>query len=100
MARRMLKLCVPVVVAALLATTLPAAATVPPTDCGRTTVKGKRYEIKTHLVSCKRGKPWARSYLRSGAKPKGYSCRNYSAKVTKFRFICRRGGRDFLAIRR
>ena len=78
----------------------PAAATVPPKDCGLTTVKGKRYDIKTHLVSCKRGKPWARSYLRSGRKPSGYHCRDYSAKVTKFRFICRRGGRDFLAIRR
>ena len=78
----------------------PAAATVPPKDCGLTTVKGKRYDIKTHLVSCKRGKPWARSYLRSGRKPDGYHCRDYSAKVTKFRFICRRGGRDFLAIRR
>jgi hypothetical protein len=78
----------------------PAAATVPPKDCGLTTVKGKRYDIKTHLVSCKRGKPWARSYLRSGRKPSGYRCRDYSASVTKFRFICRRGGRDFLAIRR
>ena len=78
----------------------PAGATVPPTECGLTTIKGKRYEIKTHLVTCQRGKPWARTYLRSGRKPHGYRCRDYSAKVTKFRFICRRGGRDFLAIRR
>ena len=78
----------------------PAAGTVPPTDCGLTTVKGKRYDIKTHLVTCRRGKPWARTYLRSGRKPKGWQCKDYSARLTKFRFICRRGGRDFLAIRR
>ena len=58
-------------------------------------MNGKRYEIKTHQVTCKRGKPMARTYLRSGRRPKGWSCRNYSAKVTKFRFICRRGARDF-----
>ena len=81
-------------------TATPAAATVPPKDCGLTKAKGKRYDIKTHLVTCKRGKPWARTYLRSGRKPSGYHCRDYSANVTKFRFICRRGGRDFLAIRR
>jgi len=100
MARALRKLWLPLLLAGLLATALPASATVPPTECGLTTVKGKRYDIKTHQVSCKRGKPWARSYLRSGRKPKGYRCRNYSAKVTKFRFICRRGARDFLAIRR
>ena len=93
-------ICLAGLLGALLAAAAPAGATVPPTDCGLTTVKGKRYDIKTHLISCKRAKPWARSYLRSGRKPNGYRCRNYSAKVTKFRFICRRGGRDFLAIRR
>ena len=100
MARALRKLWLPAVLAGLLLTALPAAATVPPTNCGLTTVKGKRYDIKTHQVACRRGKPWARTYLRTGRKPKGYSCRNYSAKVTRFRFICRRGGRDFLAIRR
>jgi hypothetical protein len=87
-----------VVLAALAA--VPAHATVPPRDCGLTTVKGKRYDIKTHLVTCKRGKRWARTYLRSGQKPNGWKCRDYSASVTKFRFICRRGGKDFFAIRR
>ena len=86
-------------VGALLAA-VPATATVPPTDCGLTTVKGKRYDIKTHLVPCKRGKPMARAYLRTGHRPKGWRCRNYSAKVTRFRFICQRRDRDFLAIRR
>lgn len=93
-------LCLPALLAGVLIAASPAAATVPPTECGMTTVKGKRYEIKTHLVTCGRGKPWARSYLRTGRKPSGYKCRNYDPKVTKFRFICRRGGRDFLAIRR
>jgi hypothetical protein len=79
---------------------VPAHATVPPTDCGLTTLKGKRYDIKTHLVKCARGKRWARTYLRSGHKPKGWKCKDYSAAVTRFRFIRRRGGRDFLAIRR
>jgi hypothetical protein len=100
MRRSLLKIALPALVLGLLALALPAFATVPPNNCGRTTVKGQRYEIKTHQVTCKRGKPMARTYLRSGRRPKGWSCRNYSAKVTKFRFICRRGARDFFAIRR
>jgi hypothetical protein len=99
MMRALRTICLATLLGALLAA-VPAAATVPPTDCGLTVVKGKRYDIKTHLVTCKRGKPMARAYLRTGRRPKGWSCRNYSAKVTRFRFICRRGGRDFLAIRR
>jgi hypothetical protein len=99
MPRVLRTICLATLLGALLAA-VPATATVPPTDCGLTRVKGHRYDIKTHLVTCKRGKPMARSYLRTGRRPKGWSCRNYSAKVTKFRFICRRGGRDFLAIRR
>jgi hypothetical protein len=100
MARRLRMFLLPAVLAGFLATTGAAPATVPPTECGMTKVNGKRFQIKTHSISCKRGKPWARSYLRSGRKPSGYRCRNYSPKVTKFRFICRRGARDFLAIRR
>jgi len=88
------------VLAAAVALALPAAATVSPSNCGRTEVRGKTYEIKTHVMSCRRGKPMARDYLRTGDRPRGYSCRDYSARVTKFRFICRRGGSDFLAIRR
>ena len=98
--RSRLVLCLVLAAAVAAVLSLPASATVPPNNCGRTTVKGQRYEIKTHQVTCKRGKPMARSYLRSGRRPKGWSCRNYSARVTKFRFICRRGARDFFAIRR
>jgi hypothetical protein len=77
-----------------------AAATVPPNDCGFARVAGKRYNIKTHLIPCRRGKPWAVTYIRSHRKPAGFTCRDYDPKVTKFRFICRKGGTDFLAIRR
>ena len=102
MRSRPLRLALGTLVASMAATALalPAAATVSPSNCGRTEVRGKTYEIKTHVISCRRGKPMAVDYLRTGRRPRGYSCRDYSARVTKFRFICRRGGSDFLAIRR
>jgi len=98
--KKLLALTVSALLVALVASALPATATVPPTDCGLMRVKGKRYNIKTHSITCRRAKPWTKRYLTTGRRPRGYRCRNYDPKVTKFRFRCARRDRDFFAIRR
>lgn len=76
----------------------PAHATVPPTDCGFLTAKGHRYNVKTHLVSCRRARDWSKAYLVRNRRPAGWRCRRYADTALVFR--CRRGGRDFFAIKR
>ena len=82
-----------------LAVAQPAAAIVPPQDCGMTTVKGKRYQIKADQVRCRTAKPRARRYLATGTRPRGYRCRTYGSQ-TKLKFRCARGVRVFFAIKR
>jgi len=77
----------------------PAQAIVPPRDCGTTTVKNKRYQIKADQLRCKTAKPHARRYLSTGRRPAGYRCKNYSGS-TKLKFRCERGSRVFFAIKR
>ena len=77
----------------------PAGAIVPPRDCGTTTVKGKRYQIKADQLRCSTAKPHARRYLSTGRRPSGYRCTNYSAP-RKMKFRCTRGEREIFAIRR
>ena len=76
----------------------PAGAIVPPKDCGMTTVKSKRYNIKSDQLRCRRARRYARTYLRTGRRPSGYRCRKYSNTALKFR--CTRGSKVFFAIRR
>ena len=77
----------------------PARAIVPPTDCGTTTVKGKRYTIKADQIRCSSAKRLSRSYLSTGRRPAGYACRTYS-RQTKLKFRCARGIKVFFAIKR
>ena len=78
----------------------PAGAIVPPRDCGTTTVKSKRYQIKTDQMRCRTAKRYARRYLRSRSRPSGFRCKNYKASQTKLAFRCERGVKTFFAIRR
>jgi hypothetical protein len=75
-----------------------APATVPPNDCGFLSAKGHRYNIKSHLVTCRRSREWSKAYLVERRRPRGWSCRRYKDSALVFR--CRRGGRDFFAIKR
>ncbi len=86
-------------VAAFLAGPPAAPAIVPPRDCGMTTVKGKRYNIKADQIRCRTAKPHARRFLASGRRPSGYRCRTYSGS-TALKFRCSRGVKVFFAIRR
>ena len=84
---------------AIAAIAAPSAAIVPPTDCGRLTVKAKRYTIKADQLRCVTARPHAARYLSSHRKPRGYRCRDYGAE-TKLKFRCARGVKTFFAIRR
>ena len=86
--------------AAVLVAAAPAGAIVPPRDCGRITVKHKRYNIKADQMRCRDAVRYSRNYLTSSRrKPRGYTCRRYSGG-TKLAFRCSRGVKNFFAIRR
>lgn len=85
---------------ALLLLPATAAAVVPPKDCGRIKVDGKRYQVKADQISCKTGRSYARRFLNTGSRPKGYGCRDYASKRGRVDFYCNDGRKIFFAIRR
>ena len=61
-----------------LAAALPAAAPAyPPITCGRTTVKGHTYVVRTHGPTCGFAIKWVRNFIAHHRAPKGYKCRAY-----------------------
>lgn len=61
---------------------LPAAAPAyPPITCGRTTVRGHTYVVRTHGPTCSFAIKWSRSYIARHRGPAGFSCRAYGASV-------------------
>ena len=96
---RRLVLTLPVTAAlALGALAGPAAAVVPPKDCGSITVKAKRYNVKADQMTCRTAKAWSRTYLERRRKPSGWTCNRYTN--TKLVFRCHRSTKSFFAIRR
>ena len=88
------------VTSALLAVpAAPSPAIVPPTDCGRMTVKSKRYTIKADQLRCTTARKHASGYLSTHRRPRGYSCHDFD-RETKLKFRCSRGIKVFFAIRR
>jgi hypothetical protein len=85
--RTLLALVLPlaVLVGALCAT--PARA-VPAIGCGHVTVHHKRYSVRAHVLSCKKARPWAVSYLTHRRAPRGYQCQRFSPKITRVAFVC------------
>lgn len=81
---------------------LPTAsgAVVPPKDCGKLAVAGKPYQVKADQISCATGRRYAKGYLTSRTKPKGWTCRRYPSNVNRVRFSCNDGVKVFFAIRR
>ena len=90
------------VVAAALLWGGVADAVVPPRDCGRITVKSKRYNIKTDQLTCEKARRYARRYLETSARPSGYKCTRYQDSSLAFRCINTRANPDrtFFAIKR
>jgi hypothetical protein len=85
--------------AAFAALTASSPAIVPPSDCGRLTVKAKRYTIKADQLRCATARSYASRYLSSHRRPQGFTCRDYG-RETKLKFRCSRGIKVFFAIRR
>jgi opacity protein-like surface antigen len=86
-------------VAALM---IPAAATavVPPKNCSTVTVGGKRYQVKADQISCATARDHARRYLRTGGKPRGYTCKKPSRAKGRVNFYCNNGRKIYFGIRR
>ncbi len=88
-------------VTALLVALAPQSAWAPvaPKNCGMLEAKGKRYNIKADQIRCRRARRYARRYLVSHRRPRGYSCRDYG-RGTRIEFRCSKGVRVLFAIRR
>lgn len=85
---------------AILAASAPhGVAIVPPRDCGKLTVKAKRYAVKADQLRCSTARVHARRYLSTHRRPSGYRCRDYGPE-TKLKFRCARAIKVFFAIRR
>ena len=80
--------------------TLPTAAqsVVPPKECGTMSVSGKRYQVKVDQISCADGRGFVKTYIGRHAKPKGYTCRDFTPKRNRVRAYCNNGRRVFFAI--
>ena len=87
-------------VVALAAAPAVAPAVVPPRDCGKMTISGKRYQIKVDQIPCSDGKRYAKRYVQSSSKPRGYSCKRYPSRRNRVRFYCNNGRKIFFGIRR
>lgn len=73
-------LVVGVLLAAALA--LPAAVPAyPPITCGRTTIHGTVYVVRTHGPKCGFATKWVRTFAIHQRSPKGFRCRAYGAAV-------------------
>lgn len=96
---RVLFLLATALIAAGLAFASLSAATIPPKYCGYITAKGKRYQVKAHIVGCSKAKPWMDRYLETGRKPpiSGWSCRKFTGTLIRAR--CVKADRDFYAIK-
>jgi len=61
---------------------LPAVAPgVPPVTCGRTTVAGHTYIVRSHGPNCSKAISWSRAYISQRRSPTGFRCRSYGASV-------------------
>ena len=85
-----------------LACAASAPAIVPPKDCGRLRVSGKRYDVKADQLPCARAVRYTRTYLRSHHRPRRYSCHRFHGTALVFRCVNSRANPDrtFFAIRR
>jgi hypothetical protein len=76
-----------------------AWAPVPPRNCGMLAEGDKRFNIKADQLRCRTARRYARRYLASHNRPRGYTCRDYG-RGTSIEFRCSKGQRVIFAIRR
>jgi hypothetical protein len=78
----------------------PAPATMPPVRCGKMKVEGKTYKVSGHLLDCDFVRKWSRKWLKSHDHPNGWTCADYSPEETRIAFSCRKGSKDYYAVRK
>ena len=78
----------------------PSVATVPPTRCGKLKVEGKAYKVSAHRLDCDFARKWSRRWLKSREQPNGWTCASYSPEETRIAFTCRKGSKDYYAVRK
>jgi hypothetical protein len=76
-----------------------AWAPVPPRNCGMLETGKKRFNIKADQLRCRTARKYARRYLASHNRPRGYTCRDYG-RGTSIEFRCSKGQKVIFAIRR
>jgi hypothetical protein len=86
------------VLALVLLAAVPAAASVPPRDCGNLRAEGKRFGVKTHQLRCRTARRYARRWLEEGRMPKGWRCAR--PRGTRLKLHCARGERTLFVLRR
>jgi len=77
----------------------PAWAPVPPRNCGMLEKGSKRFNIKADQLRCRTARRYARRYLTSHDRPRGFTCRDYGGG-TSIKFRCSKGQKVIFAIRR
>jgi hypothetical protein len=87
-------------VLALAVGSAPAGATVPPTRCGKLEVGGKTYKVSAHLLDCDFARKWSRRYLKNRDHKQGWTCASYAPEETRIAFSCRKGSKDYYAVRK
>jgi len=86
--------------AAMTLIVAPAGATTPPKRCGGLEIGNKDFKISAHLLGCDRARKASRKFLRSGKHGKSWSCTRYSPNESKIAFVCRKGRKDYYAVRK
>jgi hypothetical protein len=84
----------------LVLASTPAVATVPPVRCGKLKVEGKKFKINGHLVECDFARKWSKRYLKNRERKSGWDCASYSPEETRIAFTCRKGSKDYYAVRK
>ncbi len=88
------------VLVAFAVASIPAQGSVPPTRCGKIEVEGKNYKVSAHKVDCDFAVRWSKHFLKRGHSPNGWSCTRYSPQESSIAFSCRKGGKDYYAVRK
>jgi hypothetical protein len=65
-----------------------AAGAVPAVGCGKVKVHHRHYSVRAHVFSCKSARHWTVAWLKHRSHPSGWTCRSFSRRITRVRFVC------------
>ena len=73
-----------VLVAAALAAVTTTAVAAPPITCGRITMKGKRYVVKSHKASCTTAINGVKRWVYRHSSPRFYACKTIGGDIPAY----------------